>query len=174
MVMAVSVQMCLHVCVCVFARVRVCVSRLRILCSFYSWGRRGRPSSSPCPARPALLGHPCLHREQTEHRVSWTGGCPVSLLLLGGRSCSEHSPWKRCSQSWHQVCFIQVGAHGKEQMAWTRGLPTSSWSVSICSREQCLLRSPRRRASQANVKSPFLSSCVSLEGLAPCLEEVPT
>ena len=164
MVMAVSVQMCLHVC--------VCVSSLHILCSSYSWGRRDRPSSSP-PPLPSLPGHPCLHCEQTEHTVSWTGGCPVSLLPLGGRSCSECSPWKRCSQSWHLVCFIQVGAHEKEQTAWTRGLPTSSWSVSICPREQCILRSPRRQASQPNEKSPYLSFRVSLEVLAPCLEEVP-
>lgn len=80
-------------CVCAFAHARVCVSWLYILCSSYSWGRRGRPSSSPRPARPALPGHPCLHREQTEHSLlNW--GVPSEPPSTGRQELLWAQPLK--------------------------------------------------------------------------------
>ena len=103
----------------------------------------------PPPARPAPLES--RQNAHSSELVDAQGAsfCWEARVVL--------SPWKCYSKSWHQVCFIQVGAHEKEQMAWTRALPISSWSVNICPREQCVLRSPRRPASQPNRKSPFLS-----------------
>lgn len=64
MVTAVSVQMCLRVC--------VCVSWLHILCSSYSWGRRDRPSSShPTAAQPAGASLLALQADRTHSLLNW-------------------------------------------------------------------------------------------------------